>query len=346
MKVDGSVLQRETVCFWRVTGWKRSRKVEIARVLQLKGTVAKAVSILLDEIDEAARPGQDNVTVILYEHARKGASRPSRETDGEHDAEAIGGRIGPAETRGGGKAMTDHGFSLAPGNRIREFRIEKELGAGGFGVTYLAWDEDLERWVALKEYLPREWGTRLSDGSVGPGFSTEAHYYQWGLKKFLEEARTLARLNHPQIVRVYQVMEVHGTAYMAMEYVEGRSLKSELESVGRLGEGRVREILDALMSGLETVHACGILPPRHKASQYNTTSRRQPTGADRFRSGAAEHEPGVALATVCNDTSICPGGAIRNRRRPRSLDGHLRGGGVGIRMPDRRAPPRIGQSLP
>ena len=155
--------------------------------------------------------------------------------------------------------MTDHGFGLAPGDRIREFRIEKELGAGGFGVTYLAWDEELERWVALKEYLPREWGTRRSDGSVGPGFSTDAHYFQWGLTKFLEEARTLARLNHPQIVRVYQVIEARGTAYMAMEYVDGRSLKRELESVGRLGEARVREMLDALMSGLAAVHARGIL---------------------------------------------------------------------------------------
>ena len=155
--------------------------------------------------------------------------------------------------------MTDQGFGLAPGDRIREFRIEKELGAGGFGVTYLAWDEELERWVALKEYLPREWGTRRSDGTVGPSFSTDAHYFQWGLTKFLEEARTLARLNHPQIVRVYQVIEARGTAYMAMEYVEGRSLKTELQSVGRLGEARVREMLDALMSGLAAVHARGIL---------------------------------------------------------------------------------------
>ena len=155
--------------------------------------------------------------------------------------------------------MTDQGFGLAPGDRIREFRIEKELGAGGFGVTYLAWDEELERWVALKEYLPKEWGTRRSDGTVGPSFSTDAHYFQWGLAKFLEEARTLARLNHPQIVRVYQVIEARGTAYMAMEYVEGRSLKRELESVGRLGEARVREMLDALMSGLAAVHARGIL---------------------------------------------------------------------------------------
>ena len=155
--------------------------------------------------------------------------------------------------------MTDHGFGLAPGDRISEFRIEKELGAGGFGVTYLAWDEGLERWVALKEYLPKEWGTRRHDGSVGPSFSTEAHYFDWGLEKFLEEARTLARLNHPQIVRVHRVVEARGTAYMAMEYVEGRSLSSELRSVGRLGETRVRQILDALMSGLEAVHARGIL---------------------------------------------------------------------------------------
>ena len=81
----------------------------------------------------------------------------------------------------------------------------------------------------------------------------------WGLKRFLEEARVLARLSHPRVVRVHRVIEAGGTAYMVMEYVKGRSLGEELESAGRLGEERVRAIVEGLADGLEAVHAAGLL---------------------------------------------------------------------------------------
>ena len=108
---------------------------------------------------------------------------------------------------------------LPPGARIEEFVIERALQSGGFGVTYLAQDRSLGRRVAIKEYLPREWGGRRADGSVGPRSSSHEEDYRWGLTRFLEEARTLARLDHARIVRVHRVIEARGTAYMAMEYV-------------------------------------------------------------------------------------------------------------------------------
>ena len=154
--------------------------------------------------------------------------------------------------------MTNGGEGLARGTRLEEFEIERELGAGGFGVTYLARDVSLATWRAVKEYLPREWGQRRGDGTVGPRTGADAEDYRWGLERFLEEARILARFDHRNVVRVYRVFEGRGTAYMVTEYVEGRTLKAEAAG-GRLPEGRVRAVLGALAEGLEQVHAAGLL---------------------------------------------------------------------------------------
>jgi len=155
--------------------------------------------------------------------------------------------------------MMQAGDALAPGTRLLEFTIEAELGAGGFGVTYLARDESLEVRRAVKEYLPRDWGTRRNDGTVGPRGGVDAPDYDRGLMRFLDEARTLARFDHPHLVSVYRVFEARGTAYMVMEHVEGRTLQAEVEAAGPLSEARVRSILDALTDGLSQVHAAGLL---------------------------------------------------------------------------------------
>ena len=155
--------------------------------------------------------------------------------------------------------MIEHGVALGAGARIEEFKVVRELGAGGFGITYLARDLQLDRAVAIKEYLPLDWGTRRHDGTVGPRSSSFAEEYRWGLERFVEEARVLARLNHSRIVRVHRVLEAGGTAYMVMEYVEGRSLEEELKLAGRLGEARMREILEGLADGLAAVHAAGLM---------------------------------------------------------------------------------------
>ena len=156
--------------------------------------------------------------------------------------------------------MTDAGDVLAPGTRLGEFEIEKVLGAGGFGVTYLARDLSLATRRAVKEYLPRDWGVRRGDGMIGPRTGAVVEDYRWGLERFLEEARTLARFDHRHLLRVHRVFEdSRGTAYMVMEYVEGRTLKKEVEASGPLPEARVREVLAALTEGLAEVHGAGLL---------------------------------------------------------------------------------------
>ena len=150
---------------------------------------------------------------------------------------------------------------LRPGERVQEFVVVRELGAGGFGVTYLARDVSFERLVALKEYFPVEYATRRSDGKIGPRSQQEVDGYRWGLKRFLREAWALDRLAHPNIVRVRRVFEGRGTAYLVTEYVEGRSLHEELG--GREGkawpEARVRSLMEGLVDGLAHVHAADLV---------------------------------------------------------------------------------------
>lgn len=164
--------------------------------------------------------------------------------------------LGPSDA---GDPPSSADDALAPGTELKEFVIERVLGVGGFGVTYLARDVSLDAWRAVKEYLPRECGVRRLDGVVGPRLGTDAEDYRWGLARFLKEARVLARFDHRYIVRVYRVFEALGTAYLVMEYVEGRSLKSEIHAGGMMADDEVRAILLAITESLVAVHDAGLL---------------------------------------------------------------------------------------
>lgn len=158
--------------------------------------------------------------------------------------------------------MTDtvtHQHTLPLGSMLMEYRIERILGAGGFGITYLAFDTHLEKRVAIKEYLPTSIASRAPDGSVVPLTAEQQHDYQWGLDRFLHEARTLAKFSHPYIVRVNRFFKAHSTAYMVMGYEDGESLKSLLARVRTLDEAKLRAILSPLLDGLAQVHAVGFL---------------------------------------------------------------------------------------
>ena len=172
--------------------------------------------------------------------------------------------------------MNEHGSGLEPGARIGEFEIVRELGFDGFGITYLARDHALARLVAVKEYFPGDWGTRRADGTIAPRSATAEFDYAWGLRRFVDEARVLARLSRHNIVRVHRIVEANGSAYMAMEYVEGHSLADELKSSGPLSETRVRRLLAGLADGLAEVHAAGLL---HRDIKPDNVMLRAPDGS-------------------------------------------------------------------
>ncbi|TXL74435.1 hypothetical protein FHP25_16855 [Vineibacter terrae] len=153
----------------------------------------------------------------------------------------------------------DYPIALPPRHALHEYRIERVLGHGGFGITYLAVDSTLRKKVALKEYLPAQFAVRVEGATVMPRTRRLADDYRWGLERFLDEARTLARFRHVNIVPVLRFFEANGTAYIVMEYEEGRPLAALLAGPGRLPPVRVRALLDGLMDGLAQIHAAGFL---------------------------------------------------------------------------------------
>jgi hypothetical protein len=150
---------------------------------------------------------------------------------------------------------TEYRNALETGTTLSEYQLKSVLGVGGFGMTYLAWDANLEKHVAIKEYLPGDLAVRALDGSVVPVSTNHQYDYQWGLERFIIEARTLARFSHPHIVRVNRYFEANGTGYMVMDYEEGESLNQLLKRAPFPPEAELRQILLPLLDGLAAVHA-------------------------------------------------------------------------------------------
>lgn len=165
------------------------------------------------------------------------------------------------------KSGTRRANALPSGCMLDEYRIDSILGAGGFGVTYKALDTHLETWVAIKEYFPVEWSFRDSNGvtvhsnTQGDTSATEGQTsdYLWGLERFLDEARVLARVQHPCVVRVKRYFRAHGTAYIVMDFEEGEPLSAVLQDGETLGENEVRGLLEDVLPALQAVHEQGYL---------------------------------------------------------------------------------------
>ena len=148
----------------------------------------------------------------------------------------------------------DHLHALPKGHRIDEYEIVRVLGAGGFGITYLAFDHHLNEPVALKEYFYAGLALRRRDGTVVPISSGRAAEYDWGRNRFLEEARVLTKLRHPNVIRVRRYIGANNTAYIVMDYVEGESLAQFLDKHGTLRLAQWQPWLEALLDGLEHLH--------------------------------------------------------------------------------------------
>jgi serine/threonine protein kinase len=143
--------------------------------------------------------------------------------------------------------------------QLHWYLLERVLGQGGFGITYLARDTNLDQKVAIKEYLPVDVATRRADATVRARSDEQTERYRWGLDRFIREARTLARFDHPNIVRVLSVFEQHGTAYMVMRFEEGENFAALLERKRTLAEADLMRVLLPVLEGLELVHNAGFI---------------------------------------------------------------------------------------
>jgi hypothetical protein len=189
--------------------------------------------------------------------------------------------------------MSEQAFpdALQPQYRLHWYTIERVLGQGGFGITYLARDTNLDQLVAIKEYLPVEVATRRPDATVRSRSEGQRERYRWGLDRFIQEARTLARFDHPNIVRVHSVFEFNGTAYMVMRFEEGDNLASLLERRGTLSERDLLRILLPVLDGLELVHNAGFIHRDIKPDNIHIRSDGSPVLLD---FGSARHSLGKA----------------------------------------------------
>lgn len=152
-----------------------------------------------------------------------------------------------------------HRAALPEGTRVEEFEFHRILGHGGFGITYLGWDLHLDMAVAIKEFLPTDLVIREGGISVLPRTESDREDYEWGLDRFLDEARILARFKHHNIIQVHRFFRAHGTAYIVMEYAEGETLSDHLDSQGPLSQSDIEGIVFPLLEGLGMVHGASFL---------------------------------------------------------------------------------------
>lgn len=148
---------------------------------------------------------------------------------------------------------------LQEGARLENYRVLRVLAHGGFSFVYLAHDEN-EAPVAIKEYLPSTLALR-TNGAPSPVVPEEnASTFRYGMKCFFEEGRALARLSHPNVVRVLNFFRANDTVYLVMRYERGRSLQQHIHSHrGAFGEEWIRRTFAELLNGLREVHSNKLL---------------------------------------------------------------------------------------
>lgn len=154
--------------------------------------------------------------------------------------------------------------ALPPGSRVDTLRIDRVLGSGAFGITYLVTDTLLGTPFALKEFLPRDLVSRAADGRLVPldadsGAPGAEALFAAGLQHFLAEGRTVARLAHGNIVKVFRCFEANGTAYLLMPYYQGEALHKLLARSGALSEEEALALARPLLDALEYMHGQGVI---------------------------------------------------------------------------------------
>ena len=149
--------------------------------------------------------------------------------------------------------------ALPVGARLGEMEIVRVLAVGGFGIVYLARDHSLDRDVAVKEFMPSHLAGRGLGQRVTVRSTADADTYALGLQSFVNEAKLLAHLSHPAMVKVYRFWEGNGTAYMAMPYLRGPTLTDVRRSMSEApSEAWLRSMIDPLLDALAMLHAQGI----------------------------------------------------------------------------------------
>jgi predicted Ser/Thr protein kinase len=188
-----------------------------------------------------------------------------------------------------------HNKALAEGSLLREWRLEEVLGVGGFGIVYRGKNVHFGDSVAIKEYFPGAISDRIDGTTVAPSDSSSEEIYQLGRQKFMEEAKILWNLSrpqrHPNLVSVQSLFEIHGTAYMVMDFESGISLSQLMREGKKFDEASLLGIFKPIAEGLERAHKAGVLHRDIKPANILINADGRPVlidfGSARFESGSA-----------------------------------------------------------
>ncbi len=166
------------------------------------------------------------------------------------------GRSTGGSDRGSGPRGAAHLNALPIGTRLAEFEIREVLGEGGFGIVYRAFDHSLGVDAALKEYLPAALAYRQDAQTILPRSAQHRATFDAGLASFLQEARVIAQFDHPALVRVRRIWEANGTAYMAMAFCPGPTLRAAVRQDPAFAtQARLESLLRPLLDGVGRLHA-------------------------------------------------------------------------------------------
>jgi formylglycine-generating enzyme required for sulfatase activity/serine/threonine protein kinase len=188
--------------------------------------------------------------------------------------------------------MSGPSLALDPGTTIDTLRIDRVLGQGSFGMTYLVTDTVLDKSFVLKEYLPRDQVRRGADGRLQPAEAGTADQFAAGLQMFLDQSRTVAGLEHPNIVRILRCLEANGTAYVVMPWYRGQALHTLLQRGGTFAQDEALALARPLFDALDHMHRHGVIHRDIKPANIYITESGEPILMDFGAAGLGS--PGYA----------------------------------------------------
>ena len=240
------------------------------------------------------------------------------------------------------------GKQLPAGTQLEEFIIERVLGSGGFGITYLARDTNLNRLVIIKENLPNQFAHRDTTSLTihpGPGREDQENF-QWSLENFSKEAAMLASLDHPGIVKVLRSFQAFGTAYFVMPFVEGVALDELI--LKRRGEGlafveeELRGWLERTLDALAHLHDRGIYHRDIKPGNLLITNEGIPVLID---FGSARQRLSERSMTVVESAGYTPFEQLQSRGNVGPWSDLYALGGTLVKVITGEAPPKANDRM-